>query len=335
MLQTIPHLTPLPAQTAAVLRPQQWQATTLDDQADPLKTPANANWLKWDLSKAPDIGGLYARSPQVVAKTTIVVPQSWAGQRIKLRRYGGQPLVNGQVVKPRDELLPPFEEDITAQVKTGQPNELTLVWKNEKINDLIAKLEEVAVFAVPDNHLAYLYFTPQFDKAYRNATLSVRTAVTAQGATALPAGTMRVELLDPKGQPVPGIAPQSIATPPVAAGQTAPIEFALAIPAPLQWHPEHPFLYTLRLTLGGEVVTERVGFRQFEIRGNRVFLNGKPHKLRGVHMSMLLNVAGDPRDGELSPPPHRLAREALENACARPTSTRCAWARANGRASPR
>ncbi|MGH2644430.1 MAG: glycoside hydrolase family 2 TIM barrel-domain containing protein, partial [Chitinophagaceae bacterium] len=56
---------------------------------------------------------------------------------------------------------------------------------------------------------------------------------------------------------------------------------------PEQWNPEHPYLYTLIIKLivsGRQVVLyhQHIGFRQIEIRGNRVFVNGHPIKLHGV-----------------------------------------------------
>jgi len=56
---------------------------------------------------------------------------------------------------------------------------------------------------------------------------------------------------------------------------------------PKLWTPAQPNLYSLKVrlhTTGGETLDERsqnVGFRTFEVRGNKLFLNGKPYWLRG------------------------------------------------------
>ncbi len=60
-----------------------------------------------------------------------------------------------------------------------------------------------------------------------------------------------------------------------------------AVPAPKLWDAEHPNLYRLEicLTRGGkitETVCRKVGFRQIERRGNRVFINRQEVKLHGT-----------------------------------------------------
>ena len=57
----------------------------------------------------------------------------------------------------------------------------------------------------------------------------------------------------------------------------------LPVAKPRLWNPEQPVLYTLTLTCGAEVITERVGLREIAIRNNVVCLNGAPIKLHGVN----------------------------------------------------
>ena len=51
---------------------------------------------------------------------------------------------------------------------------------------------------------------------------------------------------------------------------------------PELWSPEHPKLYEVRLRYGDDEVTDRIGFRRIETRGEDILLNGKPVYLRGV-----------------------------------------------------
>lgn len=48
------------------------------------------------------------------------------------------------------------------------------------------------------------------------------------------------------------------------------------------WSPESPQLYSLTLAAGADSVTDRIGLRTIERRGNALFLNGKPLTLLGV-----------------------------------------------------
>ncbi|MBA3513029.1 MAG: hypothetical protein H0T77_01460 [Pyrinomonadaceae bacterium] len=70
---------------------------------------------------------------------------------------------------------------------------------------------------------------------------------------------------------------------------------------PKLWTPAYPNLYRLDVTLesaSGEVLdrwTHRVGFRTFEVRGNRFFLNGKPYWLRGANQLPYGKNSWDPK----------------------------------------
>ncbi|MEY4386442.1 MAG: hypothetical protein RLY20_1725, partial [Verrucomicrobiota bacterium] len=48
------------------------------------------------------------------------------------------------------------------------------------------------------------------------------------------------------------------------------------------WSPESPKLYPVRLQAGGDVLTERIGFRTLAARGQDILVNGRPVFLRGV-----------------------------------------------------
>lgn len=56
------------------------------------------------------------------------------------------------------------------------------------------------------------------------------------------------------------------------------------------WNAEEPNLYRLTIEYNGEVIRQNVGIRKIEIVGNRLLLNGKLFKMRGVNRhSMTLN----------------------------------------------
>ncbi len=49
-----------------------------------------------------------------------------------------------------------------------------------------------------------------------------------------------------------------------------------------RWSPDDPWLYDVRLTADGDTVTDEIGFRNIEVRGTEVLLNGRPVFLRSV-----------------------------------------------------
>lgn len=66
------------------------------------------------------------------------------------------------------------------------------------------------------------------------------------------------------------------------------LETVFDIPDPKKWDPEHPRLYTLTCepARDGRILTSatrRVGFREIEVKGNQLLINGVPVKLRGVN----------------------------------------------------
>ena len=52
---------------------------------------------------------------------------------------------------------------------------------------------------------------------------------------------------------------------------------------PHLWSDEDPYLYTLYIECGSEVIMERVGVRKIEVRGRVVYINGKKVKAKGVN----------------------------------------------------
>lgn len=48
------------------------------------------------------------------------------------------------------------------------------------------------------------------------------------------------------------------------------------------WTPENPKLYAVNISVAGDTVTDRIGFRSIITRGKDVLLNGKPVFLRGI-----------------------------------------------------
>ncbi|MES2444399.1 MAG: glycoside hydrolase family 2 TIM barrel-domain containing protein [Pseudomonadota bacterium] len=58
-------------------------------------------------------------------------------------------------------------------------------------------------------------------------------------------------------------------------------------PAPKKlrrWSPDTPILYDVRVEAGADTLTDRIGFRTIEVRGEDILLNGKPIFLRGISM---------------------------------------------------
>ncbi|MGW1128032.1 glycoside hydrolase family 2 protein [Streptomyces sp. NPDC002526] len=89
---------------------------------------------------------------------------------------------------------------------------------------------------------------------------------------------------------------------------------AIPVAAPLKWDAEHPNLYTLTaaFTVGGvtETVTRRSGFRQVEVEGNQLVVNGKPVHLLGVCHHSITEKQGRSTNAAMEEQAARLYKEA-------------------------
>ncbi|WP_116789236.1 glycoside hydrolase family 2 protein [Flavobacterium psychrotrophum] len=60
------------------------------------------------------------------------------------------------------------------------------------------------------------------------------------------------------------------------------IAFSLDAKKVSLWSPENPKLYTVKFSIGKDVVSEKIGFRKIEVSGKKIILNGNQVFLRGI-----------------------------------------------------
>ena len=74
-------------------------------------------------------------------------------------------------------------------------------------------------------------------------------------------------------------------SPSASSSETGTVSMRVTPDSAIQkWSPEAPKLYDVTITLGDEVVTDRIGFRTIEVVGDDILLNGKSIFLRGISM---------------------------------------------------
>ena len=225
------------------------------------------------------------------------LPADWAGHRIKLRfdtvHSDCQVFVNGRAVGAHEGCFTAFELDVTDAVKPGR-NALALAVKSDSVSDTLASASQYAahalggitrkvqLFALPPVNIAAQIPTTTFDAGFSNANLFVHLDAANESSTA---GTVTgdFQLKNDRGAVV---AERNFAVP-VAADANGAGDFEIPVTAPKKWDSEHPYLYTLQTELRAngvltETITQRVGFRQIQVRGNQLFVNGVAVKLRGA-----------------------------------------------------
>ncbi len=131
-------------------------------------------------------------------------------------------------------------------------------------------IRPVSLLLRPRARLEDLVVRTTFAADYRDARLSLRVRCSAE------VGEVSWVLLDAAGTPV-------------ASGECVAGVSEQGVARPRQWSAEDPYLYTLLLTIRDrdgvvtEVVPQRVGFRQVEIRDGELLLNGRHLVLHGVN----------------------------------------------------
>lgn len=74
----------------------------------------------------------------------------------------------------------------------------------------------------------------------------------------------------------------------LGAGEATSVRHSIPMPGAKLWSPEHPFLYRVETTTGGDSVATRFGMREFrfDTATKRAYLNGKPYFLRGSNITL-------------------------------------------------
>ena len=206
-------------------------------------------------------------------RCTFAVPADWKGRRVILRFDGADSAayvwLNGKFVGYTEDARLPAEFDVTdAIISDAQqrvpPNVLcvqVLRWcdgsylEDQDMFRMSGLYRDVSLFAVPKDGVKDFRVETDVD--------SVRVEVDTYGEAPVTATLYDADY-------------KRIAA---AEGRQATIK----LDSPHLWSAEDPYLYTLVVQAGGDVRTCKVGVRKVEIRGNVLYLNGKPMKVRGVN----------------------------------------------------
>ncbi len=233
---------------------------------------------------------------------TIEIPRDWQAKRIKLKCDAAFSLaevwVNGKKVGQYEGGFTPFEFDVTDEVEAGKSTVIALRLQQDTAaadlssminyaqHDLGGITRKIYLFAVPDVNLYRLHAETRFDSKFQDATLHLTLGVANQSRSTVEGTELRLRLTDPEGKPV-SLHPDSVRLPALKSGEDRVQVVDIPVTMPQHWENEHPWLYkmTAELVANGstlETAERRIGFRQIEIKGNQLILNGQPIKLHGV-----------------------------------------------------
>lgn len=279
MVKTVPGV-----QHPVVSLNGRWNFQTASIPMSTIDVPGE--WVMQGYSVADGETACYSRK--------ITLPADWMGKRIKIRFDGvssyGLVKVNGITIGEHEGGMVPFELDITPAVKQGD-NELQVEVRAGTISDRLGcvsqyachtvggLLRKVTLFVLPEVNVAGMDVVTALDRSNKHAELIIDTEV-AEEVPVQEAVSLQHTLTDASGK--------IIATKTFAANKTSKNKAVLSVRNARLWNSEQPYLYTLTTTLlrNGKPVQvneQRVGIRQVEVKGNVLYVNGRPVKLHGVN----------------------------------------------------
>ena len=215
----------------------------------------------------------------------VPVPAAFAGRRVILRfedtSQAARLEVGGRFVRDYWGSSGAWTADITDFVTPGQPARIAV--RLERSPGLGAfvrfmpMIRTASLYAVPEQYVQRFRLTTDFDAQYRDAELEVWVRVSQPGG-----GSLRLSATGPDGKRL-ALSPATVRLP---AGMDE-FKYKVKVKAPRKWDAEHPNLYDVTLSLldaRGKVtqtLTRRYGFREVEVRGRQMFVNGQEVKFRG------------------------------------------------------
>ena len=285
--------------TAGAGRAEEWWRGPLPDSIL-MPVPSSYNDVLVDQSVHDHVGDVWYQR-------TVFVPRGWDGQRIVLRfdaaTHRGVAWVDDAQVVQHEGGYTPFEADITAFARAGQPLRITAVVNNELTFRSIPPGEvreqpggprrqryyhdffnysglhrSVWLYTTPIAHIADVTVVTDVE----GATGVVRCTTTVDGEVA----DVRLALHDADGVTV-------------ARGMGADAE--LRVEQAELWRPGQGYLYDLQIDLvDGDRLVDRytlpVGIRTVRVDGRRFLVNEQPFYFRGFGMHEDLNIRGKGHD---------------------------------------
>jgi hypothetical protein len=236
------------------------------------------------------------------------VPDNWRGRGIRLRFEGAnnsaQVWINGVEVGYHESGFTAFEYDAAPHVRFGAENtiavrvskwSLTHDYDTDDMWFLGGLWRDVYLYSLPSTRMDDYTLKTRFDGLYRDATLSADLKLRADSPGRV---ELSGELRDAQGASVPM---EGFRAAMDLAGGEQRVTLSGRVPSPRQWNAETPYLYTLtvRLSQNGRTAHEfsqRIGFRQVEVRGSDLLLNGKPIRIRGA-----VTTRANPNDSTEAP----------------------------------
>ncbi|MCH5254735.1 MAG: DUF4981 domain-containing protein [Lachnospiraceae bacterium] len=229
------------------------------------------------------------------------VPASMKGQKIRISFQGvesGMALwLNGHYVGYSEDSFTPSDFDLTPYLKDGENKLAVQVYKwtssswaeDQDFFRFSGIFRSVYLYAVPQVYVEDIRVKTLFEgDDLGHAVLEVQTKVRGRGKLRFALKDGERLLFERQETIEKGETEDSLHT----------ITIREAVDAPKLWSAESPYLYRLEIEVkntAGETegyTEQTVGFRKFEMKNNRMLLNGKRIVFKGVNRHEFSSVSG-------------------------------------------
>jgi len=231
------------------------------------------------------------------------VPREWQERFNRLELDGVvqkcQIWINGKPAGKHNRGYTRFSFDVSNLLKYGEENQITVMvdnrrstndvpprlWKNDRLGwwEAGGIAREVKLVSSFPQTLVKLEVRAEPENQ-NSGELEIRGLIF--NAREESAGVMmELELTDPATEEI--LMKKTLAPIMIDACSVEGFEYTARFYQVNSWSPDSPYLYLLTARLTGPFGVEEnsleVGFRKFEVRGSRIYLNGKPYYLRGLN----------------------------------------------------
>lgn len=228
------------------------------------------------------------------------IPADWAERETFLHFAGVQStcrvFLNGRYVGYHEDSMTPAEFRITDALQAGENTLAVEVinWSDGSYLEdqdfwrLSGIFRDVSLISRPKVYLRDLQLTTNLDEpAYRNGVLKMTAYVRNLAGQQMPKYRLKATLYDTDKKVI--FADIISSETAVGSDQEGLVRLSKSVENLALWSAEMPNLYTFTLQLLGpdgqplEAVSQKIGFREMEMRGGQLLVNGQPVTFKGVN----------------------------------------------------
>lgn len=271
--------------------PAHWQLQGYDY---PQYSNVNYPWIKHDKIEPPFAPTNYNPVGQYV--THFTVPASWQNQPVKISFQGVESAfyvwVNGDLVGYSEDTFTPAEFDITAYLVPGENKLAVEVYRwsdaswleDQDFWRLSGIFRDVFLYTHPNVHIRDYFIIGDLINNYQDGLFNLKVEVENEGELSELSLQLEVKCLTLDHQEI-----FTKVLPITLKDASIEVQFAETVNNPLKWSAESPNLYLCLMVLKDqngnviECISQRFGFRKFEIKDEIMLLNGKRIVFKGVN----------------------------------------------------